>query len=179
MSYFCWFNRQSCICLIKPPSTSDVVSGSYLATNVFCNFSGVSEEMGKLPTIRTHVFLRHLLSTMQCDCLAKAFNRGVKCKKCTLGSQDIQQFVICISSSLNCQFCIGLHWIYETQMKVIFILKLVISKTNSHVCCVQAVFPLTSSIQILSLFNAVERSVHLHGLFTTSGGELYLIIHRC
>ena len=29
------------------------------------------------------------------------------------------------------------------------------------------------------LLNAVERSVHLHGPFTTSGGELYLIIHRC
>ena len=27
--------------------------------------------------------------------------------------------------------------------------------------------------------NAVERSVHLHGPFTTSGSELYLIIHRC
>ena len=29
------------------------------------------------------------------------------------------------------------------------------------------------------LLNAMERSVHLHGPFTTSGGELYLIIHRC
>ena len=29
------------------------------------------------------------------------------------------------------------------------------------------------------LLNAVECSVHLHGPFTTSGGEIYLIIHRC
>ena len=30
-----------------------------------------------------------------------------------------------------------------------------------------------------SLLNAVEHSVHLHVLFTTSAGELCLIIHHC
>ena len=31
----------------------------------------------------------------------------------------------------------------------------------------------------MALLNAVERSVHLHWPFTTSGSELYFIIHCC
>ena len=30
-----------------------------------------------------------------------------------------------------------------------------------------------------ALLNAVECSVHLHGPFTSSGDEIYFIMHRC